>query len=44
MCDATIDKAAGAEEAHRLMEQNKFRNSPAYVWKCAWCFRSVGGK
>ena len=41
-CDASIDRAAGAQETHRLMEQNKFNDSLASVWKCAWCFRSEG--
>ena len=43
-CDASIDRAAGAQETHRLMEQNKFSDSLASVWKCAWCFRSEGDR
>lgn len=39
-CDASIDRAAGAQEARRLMEQNKFSDNRASVWK--WCFRSEG--
>lgn len=38
-CDASIDRAASSQEAQRLMEQNKFRDSLASVWKCAWCFK-----